>query len=103
MTDFVLVPGEQLGVGHLDWAFEFSRSEKETSPFQLALSAAGLAAYGAKMKTKSLVPLVHQQYARCLKAINSALISRDAAMDDSILAAILLLVVFEVSLEQALG
>lgn len=81
----------------MEWAFEFSRSsERSDSPFQLALLATGLAAYGSKMKTKTLVPLARAQYARCLKAINSALVSREAGMDDTILAAIMTLVVFEV-------
>ncbi|KAF8851547.1 hypothetical protein BDZ45DRAFT_631569 [Acephala macrosclerotiorum] len=95
-ADHVLLPKQETrGRGHIDWVLYFSRLEKTNSPFQLALSAASLASYGARSKTKALLPRAHQDYIKSLKEINAALLDHEAAMDDSILASILLLVTFE--------
>ncbi|CZR60782.1 uncharacterized protein PAC_10678 [Phialocephala subalpina] len=95
-ANHVLLPKQEThGRGHIDWAIHFGRLEKVNSPFQLALSAASLACYGARSKTKSLLPKAHHQYIKSLKGINAALLDHEAAMDDSILASILLLVSFE--------
>ncbi|KUJ18512.1 uncharacterized protein LY89DRAFT_498195 [Mollisia scopiformis] len=94
-TDFVLTPRKASGIGFLSFVLPFSALAKTNSPFHQALSASSLASFGSRFKRKSLLPKAHEQYIECVKGIKKSLLEPRAAKDDSILASILLLTIFE--------
>ncbi|KAI3392678.1 hypothetical protein diail_5318 [Diaporthe ilicicola] len=97
--NFIMVPGQRgRNSGHLDYLLPLLNSEtRPDSAFQLAYSACALAAMGNRVKADStnLVELSFMQHSRALAAIHQALKDPAQCKNDSTLATVLLLSLFE--------
>ncbi|ROV86845.1 hypothetical protein VSDG_10173 [Cytospora chrysosperma] len=97
--NFIMVPA-QWGKhpGHLEYLLPLLKAESRAdSPFQLAYSACALAAMSNRLKadTMDLMELSVMQHSRALVAINKALRDPSESNNDSTLATVLLLSLFE--------
>ena len=99
VTNFVLSPGPETKRGHIDFIIPLLQTERPDSPLLLAFLAVGLATLGTRPNSRALLPKANQTYRQVLKKLNLALIDRKSTMNDSILATVLLLTIYEVMLE----
>lgn len=99
---FIMLPGAHgLKAGHLDYLVPLLRTETNSnSAFQLAYAACGLAAMSNREKTVStdLGHIAAMQHARACEAVAKAIGDPVLRRSDATLAAVLLLIYFEVSL-----
>lgn len=97
-----MLPGAHgLKAGHLDYLVPLLRTETNSnSAFQLAYAACGLAAMSNREKTVStdLAHVAAMQHARACEAVARAIGDPVLRRSDATLAAVLLLIYFEVSL-----
>ena len=98
LSNFVLTPPEGTMRGFFDFLIPILKRPTPEQSFVLAFVAVGFAALGARPNSKSLLPKADYFYVKALKHINVALQHPKRSMDDSILAAVLLLSIFEVSI-----
>ena len=103
LSNYVLIPEEGTMRGYLDFLLPLLKRPKPDPSFILAFSAVGLAALGNRPNSKSLLPKAESLYVRALKQINLALQNPTKSTDDSTLAAVLLLSVFEVRIQTTLS
>ena len=99
LSNFVLIPEEGTMRGYLDFLIPLLKKPKPDPSFILAFTAVGFAALGGRPNSKSLLPKADFFYVKALKQINVALQNPKKSTDDATLAAVLLLSVFEVSIQ----
>ena len=97
LSNFVIVPHHGTLRGYLSFALPFLESNKPNLAVKSAFSAVALAAFGTRPSSKALLPKADSSYYTALKEINATLKNPTMATDDSSLAAILMLSMFEVS------
>lgn len=97
LANFVLVPGHGITRGYLDFLIPLLTKSKQQQVLYVAFSSVALAALGTKPNSRTLLPKANILYVKALKQISITLQDPKLAMDDSTLAAVLLLSVFEVS------
>lgn len=97
LANYVLVPGAETltSRGHLDFLLPLLKSQPAASPLALTFTSVGLATMAVRPQYRALMPMASSSYIKALKRINFALKDPNTAMDDTTLAAILLLAVFE--------
>lgn len=98
---FIMLPGQRgTTVGHLDYLVPLLQSETNShSAFQLAYAACGLAAMSNREKAVNtdLAHVAAMQHARACEAVAKAVGDPVLRKSDATLAAVLLLIYFEVS------
>jgi hypothetical protein len=101
MANFVLLPVQDCPRGYLDFLIPLLKKEQPKSPLSLAFSAVGLACLGNRRNSKALLTTADSIYMRALNKINVALRDPVLVLEDSLLAAVLLLSLFEVQTNSA--
>ena len=96
LANFVLIPEPGTMRGHLHFVIPLLKIEPPNSALTPALSAVAIAALGTRPNSRSLLPKAHRSYNKALRQLNSALTDPSLSTDDSTLAAVLLLALFEV-------
>jgi hypothetical protein len=97
LSNFVIVPGHGSLRGYLNFVLPYIGSQQVNSVVNSAFSAVSLAAFGSRPNAKALLPKADAAYYTALKEINATLKNPSLSTDESTLAAILMLSMFEVS------
>jgi hypothetical protein len=98
LSNFVLVPHHGTLRGYLNFALPYLGSQQANPAVKWAFQAVALAAFGTRPNSKSLLPQADAAYYTALKEINATLKDPRMSTDDTTLAAILMLSMFEVSI-----
>jgi hypothetical protein len=98
LSNFILLPHHGTLRGYLNFVVPFLASEQPNQAVKSAFSAVALAAFGTRPNSKSLLPQADVSYYTALKEINATLKDPVMSTDDTTLAAILMLSMFEVSI-----
>lgn len=97
MSNFVLLPGQGVLSGYLNFLLPSLASSHANKALQTAFSAVALAALGTRPNSKALISQAHASYCMALNEINGTLRNPELAMSDTTLCAVLMLSFFEVS------
>jgi hypothetical protein len=98
LANFVLVPRGGYTRGYLGFLIPLLSGESKNSTLTLAFSAVTLAAFGNRPNSKTTQSLADDQYAKALNAVNKAIQDPKKIVQDSVLAAVVLLGMFEVNI-----
>lgn len=96
LSNWVLMPHDNIARGHLDFLIPLIKNEEPGGHLSIAFTAVGLAALGNRPHSKRLLPLAGMRYAQALNLTNIALRNPVTAKTDQTLASVLLLGMFEV-------
>jgi len=86
--------------GYLDFLLPLLPNQPKGSPLPLAFSAAALAAFGTQRRVKDMLVKAEDMYGKALEATQRAIGDPGRARDNSTLASVALLCVFEVILPE---
>lgn len=98
LSNFVLVPQEGTMTRYLDFLIPLLKTAAPNSPLDLTFSAVALAAFGSRPNSPNLLPRAELIYAQALRAINLALADPEEAVEDTTLASVVLLSIFDVGI-----
>ena len=98
-ANFILVPLTSHRNGHLDFVLPLIAKEPPNSPLRHAFRACAYAAFGGARKTNGidLPGMARKEYAEALNTTHLWLGNPSVAKSDSLVASVLLLILFEVS------
>jgi hypothetical protein len=98
VSNFVLVPRQGSTRGFMDYLIPLMKSESSNSHLQHAFNACALASLGNRGASKgaNFTDRAFAEYTKALSATNTALRDPEASKTDGVLAAVLLLGMFEV-------
>ena len=98
MSNFVLIPRQGSTRGFMDYLIPLMKVEPPNSHLQFAFNACALASLGNRVSANGINfrDRAYVEYTRALSATNTALRDPEASKTDAVLAAVLLLGMFEV-------
>lgn len=96
LSNFVLLPAVGTNRARLDYVLPLIKSEPARSPLQCAFAAVSMASLANRPHAKSLLASANGLYSIALRQVNNALRDPAVQKNDSTLASVLLLGLFEV-------
>lgn len=81
---------------HLDFLIPLLKTAAPNSPLAITFSAVALAAFGARPNSPNILPRAELIYGQALRSINRAIADPQEAVEDTTLASVVLLSIFDV-------
>jgi hypothetical protein len=97
LSNFVLLPNTKVAKGHLGFLVPLVKESCKNSTLKLTLNAVALAALANQPNARTLQPAADSHYVTALNQINKDLQDSKKAQQDSTLASVFLLSLYEVS------